>query len=149
MKKLKPIIYGSLSGLWTVFIIFMSTQSAESSSGTSRGILKAILAAVYNLTKITIEPETVHNLFRKFAHFTEFFILGIFVVLFFKSINKNKFLAVIYGFLIAFLDELTQFFTGNGRAMRFSDMMIDTAGVLFAVLFLCIIFRKRRRASCV
>ena len=132
----KPVIYGSLSVLWIGFIISMSTQNAEKSSSVSRGLLKSMLFVFYKITRIEISPDTVHNLFRKCAHFTEFFILGIFIVLFLKSINKNKYLALIYGAIVAFSDELTQLFTGDGRSMQFSDILLDTFGVFVAVLIL-------------
>ena len=135
-NKIRAAIFGVLSVIWTGFIISMSTQNAEKSTGVSRGILKSILLTIYKITNIAISPDTVHNLFRKLAHFTEFFILGLFVVLFLKSINKNKLFAVIYGFIVAFSDELTQLFMGGGRSMQFSDMLIDISGVLFAVLII-------------
>ena len=130
----KPIIYGSLSALWTCLILNMSTQNAEKSSGVSRGILKSLLLTFYKITSIEISPDTLHHLFRKAAHFTEFFILGMLAALFFKSISKNKLLAVAYGAVIAFSDELTQLFTGGGRSMQLSDMLIDIFGVIIAVL---------------
>ena len=137
-NKMKPIIFGSLSALWTYIIISMSMQNAETSNGVSRGLLKALLITFYEITNIEISPDTIHTLFRKMAHFTEFFVLGIFVVLFFDSIKKNKLLAVLYGAAIAYFDELTQFFTGEGRAMQFSDMIIDTSGAALAVFIICL-----------
>ena len=37
-------------------------------------------------------------------------------------------------FSVAVTDETIQYFTSEGRAMRITDMIIDTAGVVFATL---------------
>jgi VanZ family protein len=73
---------------------------------------------------------------RKAAHFSEYFILGI---LFHKCFSKpdnwtySFFYPVIAGILYAISDEVHQYFV-PGRAMSIVDMLIDTAGVLLAVI---------------
>jgi VanZ family protein len=154
-SKIKPIIYAILTAGWTTFIISMSTQTAVKSSGLSRGILSRILEFVCDITGVLIEIELVHNLFRKIAHFSEFFVWGIFAFLLTKSINaamaeKHRFLLIPAGFIIAFFDELTQYLGANGRAMRFGDILIDTAGVTLAVLimsWITVIFTQIKRSA--
>lgn len=150
-KKIKAIIFLVLTVVWICVIFNFSMQSAETSSNVSRGLLVKVLNFIYDITNIRIEPTLVHNLFRKFAHFTEFFILGIFSVSFFKSINKRPFYSIILGMCVAITDETIQFFTGEGRAMRVTDMLIDTSGVIFATLvfyiFWKLFFYKKKKEN--
>jgi VanZ family protein len=123
----------------------MSAQTAEKSSGLSRGILSGILKFIYDASGIAVEIDLVHNLFRKAAHFSEFFVWGIFAYLFAESVNTKparRFLIIPAGFIIAFFDELTQYLNAHGRAMRFGDMLIDAAGVTCAVLIMNRIMKK-------
>ena len=77
------------------------------------------------------------GLFRKLAHFTEFALLGI--VLFRLIRNREDKTPVAWllslgcGFFVACVDELLQHFS-PGRAPRFGDVCIDTAGVLTGTL---------------
>ena len=150
-KKIKAIIFLVLTVVWICVIFNFSLQSAETSSNVSRGLLVKVLNFIYDITNIRIEPTLVHNLFRKFAHFTEFFILGIFSVSFFKSINKRPFYSIILGMCVAITDETIQFFTGEGRAKRVTDMLIDTSGVIFATLvfyiFWKLFFYKKKKEN--
>lgn len=132
--NIKAVIFFILTITWICVIFSFSLQTAEVSSNVSRGMLIKILHWIYNITNIRIEPSLVHNLFRKLAHFTEFFILGIFSVSFFKSVNKRPIWAIVLGICVAVTDETIQYFTSEGRAMRITDMIIDTAGVVFATL---------------
>ena len=83
------------------------------------------------------------NLVRKLAHVTEFFVLSTLVTLLFRGkILKSLFIC----FIIAFLDESIQLFSGRGSQIR--DVWIDLIGVGIglAVGFLIIfIFRKHRK----
>lgn len=137
-SKNKAILWGILTLAWTGVIFSFSLQPASQSSNLSGGLLTKLLAWIAQWTGIVIPMETVHNLFRKLAHFTEFFLLGICSGQFFRSLKQRLLWALIYGGGIAFLDESLQFLTGEGRAMRFSDMVLDTFGVFVALLFVWI-----------
>ena len=77
------------------------------------------------------------GLLRKLAHFTEFALLG--AVLFRLLRNREErmtaawLLSLGWGFFAACVDELLQHFS-PGRAPRFGDVCIDTAGVLTGTL---------------
>ena len=92
---------------------------------------------------ITLSLDQVSFFIRKLAHFTEYFILGvIFYQVYIKYVNFKK-LAVIlitHGFMTAVLDETLQTFIPN-RSGQFTDVLIDTLGVITA--FLLITFGRK------
>lgn len=137
--KNKALLWGMAALIWTIVIFSFSLQPANQSANLSGGILTRLLEWLRQWTGLMVPLDTVHNLFRKLAHFCEFFLLGVFAGNFFSSVGKPRIRALGYGGVIAFLDESLQFFTGAGRAMRFSDMLLDTFGVLAAILFLRIL----------
>ena len=103
-------------------------------SGAISGWLHELLAA---LLPGEGNPSGGDGLLRKLAHFTEFALLGI--VLFRLIQNREDKTPVAWllsmgcGFFAACVDELLQHFS-PGRAPRFGDVCIDTAGVLTGTL---------------
>lgn len=104
-------------------------------------------AAQQNLYRI------LHTLVRKIGHFSEYLILGAALTFHIKVICKysgKRFLFKIplaAGVLYAVSDELHQLFV-PGRAMRFYDICIDSAGVfcgICIVLSICRVFKNRKR----
>ena len=81
--------------------------------------------------------QLAEEVIRKAAHFGEYTGLGILLTLsltrygFFTG--KKRWRLIPVGFLIACADEGIQYFT-PGRACRFTDVLLDTAGVCFGVL---------------
>lgn len=81
--------------------------------------------------------QLAEGVIRKAAHFGEYTGLGILLTLsltrygFFTG--KKRWRLIPVGFLIACADEGIQYFT-PGRACRFTDVLLDTAGVCFGVL---------------
>lgn len=142
--KRNILIWGVLTILWTGVIFSFSLQPASQSASLSQGLLQTVLDWFYRITAIRIPVESMHGLFRKTAHFCEFFLLGIFGGNFFRLAYKNLSLTLIYGGIVAVADECLQYLTGAGRAMRFGDMLLDFCGVLCAVIFL---WRCRNRSE--
>ena len=138
------LLWGILTLFWTGLIFWFSLQPAAESASLSGGLLNQLLDWIYAVTTIRIPAENVHWLFRKTAHFGEFFLLGIFSGNMFFGIWKKVLPALLYGGGIAVLDECLQFVTGEGRAMRVSDMLLDFFGVLCAVLLLLLMKRFRQ-----
>ncbi len=151
-KKIKKIVFFLLMVGWICFIFSLSLQPAVQSSAVSSGLLKSILETFYNITKIKIEFAAVHNLFRTFAHFTEFFLLGIFSLLyFFTAMNKKPIYAVITGLCVSICDELIQFYFAEGRAMQFKDIAVDSLGILissivFYLIYKTVLYKKSLKA---
>lgn len=152
-QSIKSIILGIITLFWTSVIFSFSMQPATQSNQVSDGLLKKILDIFYGFTKIIIEQDQVIHIFRKLAHYTEFFILGIFATLFFlvltyKNIRRENLkpyiYAICYGIIIAISDETIQFYTGAGRAMRITDMLIDSSGVLTSLLIIWKIINSKK-----
>lgn len=87
---------------------------------------------------------------RKFAHFVEYFALGILVskYYYFKNKSLNRLLNTVYIILsIAFIDETIQIF--SGRQSLVSDIWLDLSGGIVGILVYLIYkyhkFRKRQK----
>ena len=151
MNKKRLICFAVLTFLWTLFIFSMSLKPAEDSSEISKGTLNALLNTFSPVIESVFGELTdekidfLHNLLRKAAHFTEFFILGGIAFCFTNELKiklsrfKNIWLfALLYGMVVAVADETIQLFVA-GRAGRIFDVIIDTSGVVAAIIVLKII----------
>ena len=96
-RKNKAILWCCITLLWTGVIFWFSLQPATASANLSGGLLQKLLGWFYQITAIQIPVERAHWLFRKAAHFGEFFLLGIFSGSFFHAIWKKTFPALLYG----------------------------------------------------
>ena len=139
MKKIFFIIIA----ICYVFIIFLfSAQPASQSSSESKGIAAKIYeTAVVKIDKAhVISKEAFINraepIIRKTAHFANFFILAFLICLSVDCFNKpNRYSAALVFcicVIIAILDELHQLFV-DGRACRFTDVIIDSGGAAFGM----------------
>ena len=138
-NKIVSAILLILTLLWTSFIFSMSLKTASESSEISGGLLKSILLFIKDILWFEIDFSVLHNLFRKLAHFTEFFILGILSVGFIKSIKTSLTYPLLYCLCVAAIDETLQYFTGAGRSAQLSDVLLDFSGSLTAVIIFCLI----------
>ena len=123
-------------------------------------IAKMVIGAVSNSA---IDLELLSKIVRKLAHFTEYLVFGMSLVLSIKSlaetirvrkpIEKTKsqrlmlyaLPAWVFGTLYAVSDEFHQYFV-PGRFCDWKDMCIDSAGVaigcIIVALFFCALSRK-------
>ena len=131
---------------WITFIFGNSLKNAESSDDQSGGIVNFVIEKILQtpMEKQSVEfVDSVTHYVRKVAHFTEFAILGLLCFLTIYFTDKDRFksflLSVCCGFSVAVCDELLQL-TSEGRACRFSDVCIDTSGVLFACCMMILMF---------
>ncbi len=138
----KTVLFVVLTLLWTVVIFSFSLQPAKVSAGMSGSVLEYILDWFYKLTGILLPADLTHTLIRKTAHFCEFFLLGIFARQATKRVWKAWWPALCYGALVAVCDECLQYLAKSGRAMRVTDMLLDTAGVATAILLSGIIAKR-------
>ena len=142
--KTKWIRYVSLCLVlvWMGVIFAFSAQEEKKSNAVSRSVIVRVAEVTYpNYEKLDeVERTEVINKYyipvRKIAHFSEFFILGALMFVFFATFAglsaKFRFLITAgAGVLYALSDEIHQFFV-SGRACRAYDILIDTAGVVFA-----------------
>ncbi|MCX7711733.1 MAG: VanZ family protein [Clostridia bacterium] len=126
-----------LVAAWCIFIFFKSNTPADISAAESSTITMALnrfFDMLFGPGRIVVSD----NLVRKTAHFIEYCILGF--IIFKAYFNKEKLLqtfwfSTIFAVLYAISDEIHQYFV-PGRAMRATDVLIDSAGILLATLLL-------------
>ncbi|MBO5020620.1 MAG: VanZ family protein, partial [Clostridia bacterium] len=90
-KPNKWWIYALLTLSWTGVIFAFSLQPANASANLSGGLLQRLLNLWYQWTNLQIPVDAVHRLFRKVAHFGEFFVLGTFAFFWFHKLKKSRF----------------------------------------------------------
>lgn len=139
----KKFFWWVLALAWCVLIFTMSDKPAVESAEESMAITtnaNRIIETILGAGKIEISD----NFVRKTAHFTEYFILSF---LLFKAyfnaekLKKTFISATVTAVLYSVSDEIHQYFI-PGRAMRFSDVLIDSAGIFAAAALLYIRAKK-------
>lgn len=152
MNKKKIIqIFLLLIAIGIFAIIFsFSNQNADESEGQSRTIANGIVNIIEKIQNTKFENREakinkVDYVIRKLAHFSIYTIAGIALMLFvstFNIENKNKILiCVLMGFIYACSDEFHQTFI-PGRTAYFSDVLIDTFGILFGSSIILYVIEK-------
>lgn len=126
-----------------ILIFMFSHQTGSESSGLSSQIVLWIQTYLH----IPITEFIV----RKAAHMSEYALLTLtFIYGFYKNqypIQKIMIYSLIGTFLYACSDEMHQLFIG-GRAGQFTDVLIDTCGGCFAIMFYYVLTKlkyKQRR----
>ena len=131
---------------WMAFIFMFSSQNADVSSDTSGRIVKLVVEELYpdfeNLSEAEQQTafENCQYVVRKMAHLCAYALLGFFAFLTFVSYTKMRFFTRMFWatavcVLYAVSDEYHQRFV-PGRSGELRDLLIDTAGVLVAIVFL-------------
>lgn len=131
-------LFLGLTILWILFIFSFSMQTGEESSEISGGIVERIVALIFSSN--FQHADMLEHLIRKAAHFTEYFILGVFASLTVRETKcKRQFFAPwMIGTLVACCDETIQLFS-NGRSGQVTDVMLDSAGVLCGCVVLYVV----------
>ena len=139
-------------------IYWFSAQNGESSGALSGRITTWILSVFApNFHKLPVEKqESIRTalgwIIRKGAHFSEYALLGFFLLLHIQQLRKRITIAIpwlwawLVGTVYAISDELHQGFVG-GRHPAVMDVCIDSSGVLTGALFLAVILYLCRRRS--
>ena len=148
--KDRKILYLLLTILWTVIIFTFTLQPGNTSSNLSGSILSKILAwFAPDILNDAGKLYLWHSVFRKCAHFAEYFVLGIFSANMFSEMGiKHKVLFSIgLCMLVAAIDETLQRFV-PGRAGRITDVLIDSVGACSSIsVWLLFRIRKRNKTS--
>ena len=130
MKKIFNLknLYLVLAVICAAVIFMLSAQDLPTSGALSQSVTDAL----NEHAKTGLSDETV----RSIAHFSLFFLLGVFVSLFCgKCKFKFKFLwAFTVCMLYAVTDEIHREFFVDGRAFEFIDLAKDWSGSLIGVL---------------
>ena len=132
-----------------------SAQNGESSGALSGRITGWILSVfVPNFHKLSApKQESMQTalgwIVRKGAHFSEYALLGFFLGLHVRQLQKRftfrfpGLWAWLIGVVYAVSDELHQGYVG-GRHPAVMDVLIDSSGVLTGVALLCLILYRRK-----
>ena len=143
-----------LLSLYSLIFRF-SAQDAEQSGSLSQyvseqfvGIINALSGRPWDEAALTGMAEYFEHPIRKLAHFSEYACMGILVYTLWsqwmKRGRKLNLLTVAWVFLSAAADEFHQYFV-PGRYASFADVLLDTSGGAFGMLFcICVVFFCRR-----
>ncbi|WP_024615914.1 VanZ family protein [Clostridium sp. Ade.TY] len=146
--KSKKLLAWILVIVWMAFIFYMSNQPANISNEQSDFVLNLVKSLGIDISNSYVDLAI--TIIRKGAHFSEYLILNL---LYFNLlrfyINKNRalILSIVLSFLYASTDEFHQLFV-EGRAGRFTDVLIDTSGATIGSLLALLgnkILKKRAK----
>lgn len=144
LLKYKDKVLIILAIIWMGVIFMFSAQVSDESKSSSNKVTSAVVNTVISIKKENISEEKRQKIIedktfivRKTAHFTEYFILGLILILYLqtkeKLTTKYIILAIIFCVLYATSDEIHQLFV-DGRSCKIIDILIDTCGSSLAIL---------------
>ena len=144
LLKYKDKVLIILAIIWMGVIFMFSAQVSDESKSSSNKVTSAVVNTVISIKKENISEEKRQKIIedktfivRKTAHFTEYFILGLILILYLqtkeKLATKYIILAIIFCVLYATGDEIHQLFV-DGRSCKIMDILIDTCGSSLAIL---------------
>lgn len=138
--------------LWVVIFVYIafifsnSLQAGESSGSFSASITTFILNVLSNF-HITFDFDSFHHFIRKLAHFSEYGILGILVMIaIFKAplIENTKLNYVLFWIIPPTIDESIQHFI-PGRYGAISDVLLDMSGFFCLSLLVYLIHKLNNK----
>ena len=130
-----------------IFIIFGNSLLPGDISSSQSGFLSGLIKDILAFFGLNIQDDMISFFVRKLAHFTEFFVLGVlWTFVFMRRYEKYILITILFGMCIAGIDEFIQFFV-PGRAMMFTDFLIDVLGVIIGVLVVQVMYRYIKHAK--
>ena len=124
--------------LWIALIFSYSLKNAQISDGQSFFFVY-ILDDLLSLFDWHFSLDTLNHFVRKCAHFTEYAILGILILLAYQYQPLFKHHVLHFLFLaVPFIDETIQYFV-PGRSAQLSDCLLDLSGMLTGFMVLAIL----------
>ncbi|MGN0165716.1 MAG: VanZ family protein [Lachnospiraceae bacterium] len=153
MKK-RRIVFAVLTVLWMGMIFLFSHKEGESSGEISRSagnLLCEIFVPDYedlNSEEKEQMVESINYPLRKMAHMLEYLLLGLLLsgamIGEIKGVTPVKLIPVFgTAVLYAASDEYHQLFV-PGRTGKFTDVLIDSAGVLIGLVIFYLIFHRKK-----
>ena len=139
------VIWLILSAIVAGLISYFTGQNAAVSNETSKTFLRRLLELFFG-TDDEVIVSAYNKYIRTAAHFTLFFAFGLTLNAALHHQMRVPPLPVSLGAgaLLAVTDEIRQYFV-PGRAMQFTDMLIDFCGVLLGALLVTLISYLSRR----
>ena len=109
-------------------------------SGSQSGFFTNIIVSTFNYNN----PEMVSLIIRKLAHISEYFVLVLLSINYFKEcIKKPIGISIIFSILYACSDEFHQLFV-SGRGASVTDVFIDCIGIVIGVVLYFILKNKTK-----
>lgn len=152
----RPVIATLIPVVLVMVMIFcFSAQNGSQSGQLSGRITRWVLGLViWDFDVWSPEQQsqlvsTVGLVIRKMGHFSEFFLLGFFLLPHVRAVGKRITVHLPwlwswgFGTLYAITDELHQGFVG-GRVPAVLDVCIDSSGVIVGVLAVWLLLRRRK-----
>lgn len=140
---MKNKIYKILLVIWMIIIFLFSNDPKEETSEKTNNFMAPIIEIIELITgyeknsnEIELITDECFYLVRKLAHFLEYFILGLLLILALKSDIPNKevlyYSAIIICIIYAASDEVHQLFV-EGRNGNIKDVIIDSCGSISSI----------------
>ena len=146
--KTKKYIFISIIVLTVAFIWSNSLKVGDDSMNQSN-FIKELVLSFFSKFGINLENTFFIDFIRKFAHFFEYFVLGLELALyknvFYKTSIKASFIAILIGVLVGCIDESIQLIPSLQRSGEVLDALIDCAGVLVAWLVVNCVYKLRNK----
>lgn len=141
----KKIFYLLITIFIVLFIFYNSMQNGESSSEASTAVLNFINDMI---KAMGLSFKLEGYFIRKLAHFVEFFIFGLFVMLTFKEFTNKTFSIIgfpmFFALFIPVIDEFIQIYS-PGRASSVKDVMLDFSGAITGIIIVCLFSKVKKR----
>lgn len=125
-SRLLPLLPPLLIALAIFIFSSFGSEGSDAQSGFFVDIITSISPSISDTHLLT-------TIVRKTAHLTEYALLGFFTARAFAQFDKSPFLSLPTSIAYAITDEFHQAFV-PGRAARFTDILIDSIGVIIGTL---------------
>ena len=145
-NKLLIIISIIITILWMLIIYNFSETSSVDSNNSSKAIIRNIVEKfVHDEKEVSKLVIKINKPFRKCAHASVYFVLGLFVnsiILYFnKNIKICNLISIIFCYIYASFDEFHQTFV-VGRTGQISDVLIDGFGAIMGCIIFNLLYKK-------
>lgn len=144
-KRIKKIILWTIVIAYTLWIFHNSAQTGKVSANLSQTLSYRIYDSLQCLHFMPF--KLFHTLIRKFAHFSEYALLGILVSTVSSHTieeRQQKLVIILWMILVPILDEGIQYFT-PGRSAELRDCLIDMCGYSFGFLIAYLIKQRKTK----
>jgi VanZ family protein len=122
-------------------IFGFSSKNSRVSDKMSKGLINVVVSGYEKIFNISLNNQEIQDklnfIVRKTAHFTEYFILGLFLYLFIEEfkITSTYWYVALIGLVFAATDEFHQLFV-SGRTAKITDVLIDTSGIMLSLIIM-------------
>lgn len=140
MKNKKPVFSFFAIIVCMILIFTFSSKNSHSSNSTSKNLIDWGITIYEKISHQHINHDRVIKKLnypvRKLAHYSIYFLLGIFVyqIFLYSSFSYKVILSISICFVYAMFDEFHQLFV-PGRTGQIRDVFIDTMGAMTSIFF--------------